>query len=106
MATLLGPPRKPIYSISGGAGFLWVASFDPIGRGIMRFATIDPSAIHPTPLPSEAQSSNPQSKPQDAEPPSAERANVGADVARRDVAIQEADKAIETTKTDTDVARE
>jgi hypothetical protein len=96
----------PIYRISGGAGFLWVASFDPIGRGIMRFATVDPSAIHSTLLQSEAQSSGPQSKPPDAELPSAERANAGADVARREVAIQEADKAIETTKTDTDVARE
>jgi hypothetical protein len=95
-----------IYRISGGAGFLWVASYDQRGRGTLRFATIDPSAIHSIPLPREAQRSDPQSKPQDAEPPSAERVNVGADVARRDVAIQEADKAIEKTKTDTDVARE
>jgi hypothetical protein len=34
---------------------------------------------------SEAQSNDPQSKPQGAEPPPAERANAGADVARRDV---------------------
>jgi hypothetical protein len=95
----------PIYRISGGAGFLWVASYDQRGRGTLRFATIDPSAIS-TPLPREAQSgSDPQSKPQDAEPPSAERANAGADVARREVAIQEADKAVEKAKTDTDFVR-
>jgi hypothetical protein len=96
----------PIYRISGGAGFLWVASYDQRGRGTLRFATIDPSAIHSTALPSEAQSSDPQSKPQGAEPPPAERANAGADVARRDVAIQEAEKVIEKAKTDTDIARE
>jgi hypothetical protein len=97
----------PIYRISGGPGFLWVASYDQKGRGTLRFVTIDPSAIHSTPLPSEAQSSDPRSKPPDAEPPpSAERANAGADVARRDIAIQEAEKAVEKAKTDTDVARE
>jgi hypothetical protein len=96
----------PIYRISGGAGFLWVVSSDQRGRGTLRFATIDPSAIHSTPLPSEGQSSDPQSKPQDAEAPSAERANVGADGARRDVANQEAEKAVEKAKTDTDVAQD
>jgi hypothetical protein len=96
----------PIYRISGDAGFVWVASYDQRGRGTLRFATMDPSAIHSTPLPSEVQTSDPQSKAQDAETRSAERANVGADVARRDVAIQEAEKAVEKTKTDTDVARE
>jgi hypothetical protein len=95
-----------IYRISGGAGFLWVASYDQRGRGTLRFATIDPSAIHSTPLPREAQRSDPQSKPQDAEPPSAEKANADADVARREVAIQEADKAVEKAKTDTDFVRE
>jgi hypothetical protein len=90
----------PIYRISGGAGFLWVESSDQRGRGTLRFAAIDPSAIHPTPLPSEARSSNPQSKPQDAEPPSAERANAGADVVT-DVAREES----ETAKRDAQLAK-
>jgi hypothetical protein len=35
----------PIYRISGGAGYVWAASYDQSGRGILRFLTIDASAI-------------------------------------------------------------
>ena len=35
----------PIYRLSGGAGFVWVASYDQKGRGILRFAAVDASAI-------------------------------------------------------------
>src|SRR5207247_5857688 len=58
----------PIYRISGGAGSLWVASFDPLGRGILRFAAVDPSASHPTPLSNEARPSEAQVIGPDAQP--------------------------------------
>ena len=44
----------PIYRVSGGAGFLWVASFGREGRGTLRLAAVDSSAFDPEPLPAEA----------------------------------------------------
>ena len=44
----------PIYRISGGAGFLWVASFGRKGRGTLRLAAVDSSAFDPEPPPAEA----------------------------------------------------
>jgi hypothetical protein len=35
----------PIYRLGGGAGYVWAASYDQNGRGILRFLTIDASAI-------------------------------------------------------------
>jgi tetratricopeptide (TPR) repeat protein len=35
----------PVYRISGGAGFVWAASFDPSGRGTLRFAAVDASML-------------------------------------------------------------
>jgi hypothetical protein len=40
----------PIYRIIGGPGFVWVASFDRKGRGTLRFAAIDASALQPGPV--------------------------------------------------------
>jgi hypothetical protein len=37
----------PIYRISGGAGFVWVASYDERGRGTLRFAAVDASRLAP-----------------------------------------------------------
>jgi hypothetical protein len=37
----------PIYRVSGGPGFIWAASFDPEGRGTLRFFAIDPGALLP-----------------------------------------------------------
>jgi hypothetical protein len=37
--------RLPIYRFRGGAGFVWVASFDQEGRGIARSTAIDASAF-------------------------------------------------------------
>ena len=37
----------PIYRISGGAGFFWVASFDQRGRGTLRLTAVDVSALLP-----------------------------------------------------------
>jgi hypothetical protein len=41
----------PIYHISGGAGFVWVASFDQRGRGTLRLTAVDASALPPTTAP-------------------------------------------------------
>ena len=86
----------PIYRINGGAGFLWLASFDPIGRGILRSAAVDPSASHPSSLPSDAGVTG-----LDVQPATAERASTHPDV----VARQEAEKAAEKAKSDAEVAR-
>src|SRR5262249_11482419 len=93
----------PIYRISGGAGFLWVTSYDQRGRGTLRFAAIDSSAIYPTPLPSEARSSDAQATTLD-EPAAAKRADAGADVVRQDVARQEAERTAADAKADAEVA--
>jgi hypothetical protein len=37
----------PIYRIVGGPGFVWAASFDGRGRGTLRFAAVDASALQP-----------------------------------------------------------
>jgi len=93
----------PIYRISGGAGFLWVTSYDQKGRGTLRFAAIDSSAIYPTPLPSEARTSGGEATTLD-EPTAAKRANAGADVVRQDVARQEAERTAADAKADTEAA--
>jgi hypothetical protein len=41
----------PIYRISGGAGFVWVASFDQRGRGTLRLTAVDPSVLAPATTP-------------------------------------------------------
>jgi hypothetical protein len=41
----------PIYRISGGAGFVWVASFDQRGRGTLRLTAVDASVLPPTTTP-------------------------------------------------------
>jgi hypothetical protein len=35
----------PVYRVTGGPGFVWAASFNPQGRGTLRFFAIDPSAL-------------------------------------------------------------
>ena len=37
----------PIYRLAGRAGYLWVATFNQDGRGVLRFLTIDASQIAP-----------------------------------------------------------
>ena len=86
----------PIYRISGGAGFVWLASFDPIGRGILRVAAVDPSASHATPLPNEARDGNVQVTPE----PEGETASTDASTAR-----EQAETAAEDAKADAQVAR-
>jgi hypothetical protein len=38
----------PVYRLAGGAGFLWVATFDQTGRGVLQYLTIDDSKIEPS----------------------------------------------------------
>ena len=82
----------PIYRISGGAGFVWVASFDQRGLGTLRLTAVDASAFTPTTTPrapSEsvdsakakgtiANSINQVSRPE-AEKKSVEQARMGAE---------------------------
>lgn len=35
----------PVYRLAGGAGFLWVATFNQNGQGVLRYLTVDASAI-------------------------------------------------------------
>ena len=38
----------PVYRLAGGAGFLWVATFDQTGRGVLQYLAIDDSKIEPS----------------------------------------------------------
>jgi multidrug efflux pump subunit AcrA (membrane-fusion protein) len=62
----------PIYRIIGGAGFVWVGSFDQKGRGTLRFAAVDASALQPGPVapqPPAARQNDDQEPSRKAEPP-------------------------------------
>ena len=83
-------PKKglPIYRVTGGAGFVWVASFDQKGRGTLRLTAIDPSPVHFNPLQNEPPTSNDQTtrtNPETALPATgpAQTANPDTDVARQ-----------------------
>jgi hypothetical protein len=93
----------PIYRISGGAGFLWLASFDPIGRGILRVAAVDPSASRPSSLPSDAGVTG-----LDIQPAGVERASTNPDIVARQEAEGAAEKAtadVEVTRTEAETAK-
>jgi hypothetical protein len=89
----------PIFRINGGAGFLWLASFDPIGRGILRVAAVDPSASHATPLLNEARSREAQVTRPDTQSAGVERASTEAAFSRPD------QEAMEKARADVQVAR-
>ena len=38
----------PVYRLAGGAGFLWVATFDQNGRGVLQYLAIDDLKIEPS----------------------------------------------------------
>src|SRR5262245_37100465 len=63
----------PIYRLSGGAGFVWVASYDQKGRGTLRFSAVGASAIAPpavaTPAPANPIDARPEDAPSIAPPP-------------------------------------
>lgn len=59
----------PIYSIHGGAGYLWAASAERSGRGHIRFLTVDASAFTPpTEKPQPATEANTQAQVSEATP--------------------------------------
>ena len=41
----------PIYRVSGGPGFVWIASFNQKGHGTLRLTAVDASALAPTTTP-------------------------------------------------------
>jgi hypothetical protein len=51
LVSLLGDEERsakagvPVYRLAGGAGFLWVATFDQTGRGVLQYLAIDDSKI-------------------------------------------------------------
>ena len=40
----------PVYRITGGAGFVWGASYNSHGRGTLRLSAINPAAFYPRPV--------------------------------------------------------
>jgi hypothetical protein len=105
----------PVYRLSGGAGFVWVASADPRGRGTLRFAAIDPSALPATSLPNEPKAGDAEAKALDGQPPPIQGAETSpakspsedAAVAHQesDLALQQAETAAEKSKADAELAR-
>jgi hypothetical protein len=80
----------PIYGVSGGAGFIWVASYDQKGRGTLRFAAVNASAFYPELLSAteagktqnnDAQQATPDAEPAVANPAGAEVSHQQAEVA-------------------------
>ena len=61
----------PLYRLTGGPGFVWIAS-NKDGRGILRFLAIDPSAFYPAP-----QQFSPSPPPQQSSTPQGIYSNVG-----------------------------
>ena len=94
----------PLYRISGGAGFIWAASFDQKGRGTLRLVAVDTSAFYSEliakSLPSETRESI-RAGNVEVNPIAAERPSAGANLVR-----QRAEKAEEQATADSEVARE
>ena len=64
----------PIYRLAGGAGFVWVASYNQSGRGTLRFSAVDASTYSfqelPPPPPDTAHMPGGATTAIDAEPTS------------------------------------
>jgi hypothetical protein len=54
----------PVYRLSGGAGFVWVASYGQKGRGTLRFLAVDASAISPQLAVTQAPTNRTDQRPQ------------------------------------------
>src|SRR5262245_23105039 len=61
-----GKEGLPVYRLSGGAGFVWVASYGRKGRGTLRLLAVDASAISPQLVATQA-----ATNPTERRPPSA-----------------------------------
>ena len=68
----------PVYSLSGGAGYIWSASVDRNDRGHIRFLTADPSALSPAAPASPATAAQP-APTEIAKAETAEKPNVDAE---------------------------
>jgi Double zinc ribbon len=68
----------PVYSLSGGAGYIWSASVDRNNRGHIRFLTVDPSAVSPPAPVSPATAAQP-APAETAKTETAEKPNVDAE---------------------------
>jgi hypothetical protein len=76
LADFLGDPRKsarlglPIYSLGGGAGFLWNADYNNSGKGGLRITAVDPSALSPAAVSQPVMPPSPAAQSSAAAPPS------------------------------------
>jgi hypothetical protein len=79
----------PVYSLGGGAGFIWSANHNSSGKGVLRITAVDPSALSSRTLPQPAApaSSPVTAAPAAAKPPSTPTPNPD-DAARREGADQ------------------
>jgi hypothetical protein len=77
----------PIYRLSGGPGFVWIASFDQKGRGSLRLTAVDASALAPTTTPKLPIETVESTKAQDA------IANTANQLSREEAEKEPADKA-------------
>ena len=78
----------PIYRVTGGAGFVWVASFDQKGRGTLRLTAVDPSPPTSSPLPNETptsadQSTQPNAQATTSAPAAAQSSKPDTETARK-----------------------
>jgi TPR repeat protein len=54
----------PVYKLAGGAGFLWVATFNHDGRGVLRFLAADASKYETSQIAEDQSEHQPSSSPQ------------------------------------------
>ena len=92
----------PIYRISGGAGFVWVASFDQKGRGSLRLAAVDASAFYPEFM----ARSQPESQNSNAHVERAEGEISASEKPNTVIARQAPEQATDKAKAGSDVLRE
>jgi hypothetical protein len=97
----------PLYRISGGAGFIFAASFDQKGHGTLRLVAVDASAFYPDLLANRVPSES-----RDVSSTAAERPDADADRQRAEKAVeaaraesQVAPQELETTQRDLQLAK-
>ena len=72
---VLGDPRAsarlglPVYSLGGGAGFIWSAVYNSSGKGVLRIIAVDPSALNSAPQPQPVVVPAPSPAPPNPAPP-------------------------------------
>ena len=93
----------PVYSVSGGAGYIWSASVDRNNRGHIRFLTVDPSAVSPAAPVSPATAAQP-APAEIAKTETAEKPNVDAAPAPVEPDPPVPDPPVEPEKTSVDAA--